>query len=564
MSSFIQWPAIYGSVYFLPGVLVVVLLLALLLLMSARRRSRAERARLAPDPLPDTAVLEPPAPTETEPDTVHAYAGAPGIVTQPAAMAAEPAMAAAQPVMMAAQPAILAAQPAMTAAQPAAGLAQPAATQSLTLVPPPNGLAPAAAAPLAAAPVLAPIQPLPFETSVVETTRSGRRSRASRGAGDGARVVPIGKNDPMQAAIQDILNGWGDLTPEDMKRLELYRPERLSATLVTVQLPKSGSTDAKLRLSQLRQYASTLEHRAYDAQVSAEAAAAATPETPPISPMTGTAATTATAAANPGPLPIRQTANIFAGYTTPAVSGMPAATQGEPSSASRAVAASEAMTMSRFMTDADTDKPAEPAAVSPLETSKQASPPNDPSAFWADPRPLWEPDPGTSIEELPAPAYHEVEMDPVSKHDLLFGTGAALAASLPAASTPAAPAPLAPPEVEEQPAVRSVYTDADDFFWDDEPHGAVSRLSVKVETAEQLLALPASERVDMVAFLPPAELVATFRASQDPEVKRAVIDTLEHIGSPVSLNALGNCFEDNDSEMQKYALAAADRLLGVA
>ena len=93
---------------------------------------------------------------------------------------------------------------------------------------------------------------------------------------------------------------------------------------------------------------------------------------------------------------------------------------------------------------------------------------------------------------------------------------------------------------------------------------ALSRLSVKVETAEQLLALPTTERVDMAAFLPPAELVATFRATQDPDLKKAVIDTLEHIGSPSSLNALGNCFEDADSDIQIYALAAADRLLGVA
>ncbi len=78
------------------------------------------------------------------------------------------------------------------------------------------------------------------------------------------------------------------------------------------------------------------------------------------------------------------------------------------------------------------------------------------------------------------------------------------------------------------------------------------------------MALPPTERVDMTAFLPPAELAATFRATHDMELKKAVIDTLEHIGTPASLNALGNCFEDADPDIQVYALAAADRLLGVA
>ena len=68
----------------------------------------------------------------------------------------------------------------------------------------------------------------------------------------------------------------------------------------------------------------------------------------------------------------------------------------------------------------------------------------------------------------------------------------------------------------------------------------------------------------MTAFLEPSELTATFRATEDPELKKAVIDTLEHIGSPASLTALGNCFDDADGGIQLYALEAADRLLGIA
>ena len=67
-------------------------------------------------------------------------------------------------------------------------------------------------------------------------------------------VSGIAGSDPLNAALLDILGGWGDLSPEDMKRLELFRPERLAAALAAVQLPKSKSGDAKVRLSQMRQY----------------------------------------------------------------------------------------------------------------------------------------------------------------------------------------------------------------------------------------------------------------------------------------------------------------------
>ncbi len=204
---------------------------------------------------------------------------------------------------------------------------------------------------------------------------------------------------------------------------------------------------------------------------------------------------------------------------------------------------------------------------------KQATPMADPDALWAEPRPLWEPDPEPAFEEMPEPVFDEIEMEPVVNRGVHLDTSALTAAlnmpmGMPVRDIPApeadpleeafVPAPAQP----EAPAFAKAPVD-DDLFWDDEPE-AMSRLSMKVETAEQLLALPPAERADMTAFLPPTELAATFRATHDMELKRAVIDTLEHIGTPASLNALGNCFEDADPDIQVYALAAADRLLGVA
>jgi HEAT repeat protein len=54
-----------------------------------------------------------------------------------------------------------------------------------------------------------------------------------------------------------------------------------------------------------------------------------------------------------------------------------------------------------------------------------------------------------------------------------------------------------------------------------------------------------------------------FRVAQDPNLKRTVIDTLEHIGSPAALEVLRQCLDDPDPEIQIHALDAADRLLGV-
>ena len=83
-----------------------------------------------------------------------------------------------------------------------------------------------------------------------------------------------------------------------------------------------------------------------------------------------------------------------------------------------------------------------------------------------------------------------------------------------------------------------------------------------VKTADDLMALPPEERAEMVAFLQPAELAGVLKRTDDPELKRAIIDTLEHVSTPASLDILRECLEDTDLEIQMYALQAADRILG--
>jgi hypothetical protein len=67
----------------------------------------------------------------------------------------------------------------------------------------------------------------------------------------------------------------------------------------------------------------------------------------------------------------------------------------------------------------------------------------------------------------------------------------------------------------------------------------------------------------MVAFLEPAELSKVFDRTDDPGLKKAIVDTLEHVSNPASLEVLRRCLDDPDPQIQLYALEAADRLLGV-
>lgn len=540
MSSFIEWPTLFGSVYFLPGIVIVVLLLALLLLMSSRRRSKAERARLAPEPL---MFLDPLEPTGMEQPAPPPEAGAthfqtPGVVTQPVTVFTQPVAMGMQPVM------------------------QPMVAPSLALVPPPVGtvsapVAPVAPAAMAAVAPMTAMEPEPAVRTLEPPTKAGRRSKPDRSVNPVPVTGGAGGLDPMNTTILEILNGWGELAVEDMKRLELFRPDRLTAALIAVQLPKSKSEDAKVRLTQMRQYAIDLGRRTEADRAMAAAAQPTPADTPPATDPFETPAAPAVMAATTG---------VFAATAYP-VDTKPAAlaAQAPPPPAIS------------FYDPVPNMTPARGADSSPAGDGADS--------LWTDPRPLWEPDPEPSLEELPVDSYQEIEIDPAPglesfeaiesgngnghKSDPAMGlpldTSALLAAlntpmgTLPERNTPA-PAP-APAAVEVPELSKPAYDD--DFFWDDEP-ATLSRLSVKVETAEHLLALPPDERVDMTAFLPPAELAAAFRATQDLELKRAVIDTLEHIGSAASLNALGNCFEDADPDIQVYALAAADRLLGVA
>lgn len=86
-------------------------------------------------------------------------------------------------------------------------------------------------------------------------------------------------------------------------------------------------------------------------------------------------------------------------------------------------------------------------------------------------------------------------------------------------------------------------------------------LELRLETAEDVLALDAAEQTNALAFLSPFELGRVFAATAEKQLKLSVIDLLSHLNTVETVEALEACLDDPDPEIQLYALDAADRLL---
>jgi hypothetical protein len=124
---------------------------------------------------------------------------------------------------------------------------------------------------------------------------------------------------------------------------------------------------------------------------------------------------------------------------------------------------------------------------------------------------------------------------------------------IPEAPSVQVPQPAAPLFERPQASAARGALASDDFLTD---------LGRRISTAEALLALPAGEQASMLPFLKPSELGKVLQTVTDTELKKAVIDTLESVGSPSALDIIYHCLDDPDPQIQSKALEAADRLLG--
>jgi hypothetical protein len=343
--------------------------------------------------------------------------------------------------------------------------------------------------------------------------------------------------DPLHAVILDILQGWGDITEDDTKRLALFRPEKVLAATQAMETPKElkSNQHARTRLTQLRQYATNRvdQARAQQVAAAAEEASAAEAEVPvePEVPATP-------------PEPVTPVASFFA----------PRAKEPEPPADFEEMEVSETPLVETDYADELSTWPAaeieaEPAVYSPLveptETHFEAPAETPVEA------------PTEILTEAHVATPAEVSLEAVQESPFVT-------ASIPTVDPLAQEMPLQESSWLQQDtqATPEWQPEGEPMFLD-EPESSLSSLHVSIKTADELLALPERERPDMVAFLEPAELAKVFDGTNDPGLKKAIIDTLEHVSNPASLEVLRRCLDDPDPQIQLYALEAADRLLGV-
>lgn len=314
-------------------------------------------------------------------------------------------------------------------------------------------------------------------------------------------------DDPLHFVITDILQGWGDLTSEDTKRLEVFRPEKVLEEADKIVLPKDHKTGehARMRLTRIKQHAANLQLKATpgvaDTGPTTEAPADATTSEPPET---------------AGRVEVPADDTIAAGAFYAADDAAAAQT---PIDAADVSPVQETVEPSEAPTEAMGD------GLADEETAVQPSAdPGEPS-FWRHEVEGWEVSEPQPHEEIPA----------------LPDEGASAGAAQPEKLS------------EAENLIARAQT----------PEDSLSSLHLRIRTADDLMALPAVQRGDMLVFLEPAQLSQVFEVTDDPDLKKAVIDTLEHVGNPSALDVLRRCLDDPSPEVQIYALEAADRLLGV-
>ena len=280
--------------------------------------------------------------------------------------------------------------------------------------------------------------------------------------------------DPVTTVVADLLQGWGDITPEDTNRLRIFRADKVAAAIAATEVPKNlkNSEQVRARLNHLRHYASSLQQAPATGQV-------VPPEFQEEIAAEETAGEERAAETSWG---VEKSAAVAGATVSWYGAALADKAAGETDEAPKRV-------------EVDTVEPS---------TKKEAE-------VFSEEQP-------EVVEEMTAEIVEE---------------------QLPEVDEAAEPA-----EVD----------DGDSFFSD---------LGVVVSTADELLALPSGEQAGMLAFLSPSELGTVFRRSDDQELKKSVIDTLENIGNTNSLDVIHDCLDDPDPEIQVYALDAADRLLGV-
>jgi len=421
------------------------------------------------------------------------------------------------------------------------------------------------------------VEPTPASAAVGHTSNDGPGEQSPGQAEPASSPRPLSQGpagNPILPVILTMLEGWGDVSDEDLERLSVFRPEKVLETLETLQLPKDlqRNDDVRFRVEQMSLYAARLQ--------SATDAADMTVQEFEEMPAPGAEAREPLAFSGgqePGSADPTRLHAAAAAEGAAAVSGEAEAGAAEEVSAQdwRSKAAPAAAGAGLYG-----------AAFYGSRDDKDADEQIDTQRTWRSPdttsqaRPADEAPPAIPESPIPPPSAlpwtEESNESPASTRGGSPDEGASLAASTQAGRAPGDN--FASEELRSTEGSESVQkpdlaayagavagagsgtkSDLDDTIETvPKPQRA---LGAFVRTADDLLALPPDERMEMTTFLPPAELAAVLRRTQDPELKKAVIETLENIGKPSSLDVLRELMKDDDEEVRLRAQQAADRIM---
>ncbi|MHB0980089.1 MAG: hypothetical protein ACYC5Q_08495 [Thermoleophilia bacterium] len=355
------------------------------------------------------------------------------------------------------------------------------------------------------------------------------------------RATPGAGDEHVHSVITGLLQGRGDLTAAELRRIELLRPEKVLVALAEIEgaLSGRGKEAQRARLVKLQQYAELLSPAS-----SAEAPPQAEAETSvEHDEYVGVAHDAYDAS------------SLWSGAAAEHVDTAADAADsliGE----SRADAAFEGEPAPDLPVAAPVEEDVAPIEVI-AEPVEQAAPVEEARAPWNE-EPAATPD-----EEHETPAQTPA-MPPGWSRE---GSADWLPGAIPAPEPVIGEAVWTEPEAGNE-TFHDERKDAEEEAWIDAPPElekaatSLEALDLHLETAEDVLLLEVGEREDALAFLQPLELGRLFAATQDTHLKFSIIDILGREQDTGSIEALQACFDDPDPEVQMYALEVAERILG--
>jgi hypothetical protein len=365
--------------------------------------------------------------------------------------------------------------------------------------------------------------------------------------------VPSPLYDPVSAAITSLMQSEGELAPTEMRRLDLYRPDRI-LQVVEEHKMQAGGRQRAARLSRLE---------------AIERYALALSSAPPIprAPSPAVEALTPTEAP-PAEETVSETESLVVEHDSQAIDedfAIEAETTEDPTVYAPQTTELEESPIEGVETNIESepipeDEPLitleEEIVESEIEAAPEHPAPVIGEAWFEEPRPAEQvsediPSAGESEEEFQVQeavpddedtAEFESALETVEDQEPQIEENAALAE----VQTPTGF--LTRPGLESLIGERPIM--------ETEPPAELPPLN-----ANDIIALPPRELIGSLPRLDATELGKVFVQAETPEIKRHIIARLGDLRTPEALLVLQSCLDDPDPDIQAHALETADRLL---